>query len=216
VGARVAGPRARAAAVTLDASENGSGVRVEAAGPGDGPALVDLFDRAGVACFCRYWHFPETSNAWLARMAHAADTNRYEFLTALREGSEEALGVVARKGDEAIGWLKLAPATSVPKMYERRPYRNLPCLSGSRDGVFVVGCMLVDPRERHRSIPDALVAGAIGVARERGGRAIEALPRRAADLRDEERWMGSFSTFSRAGFRVVHDFGPYPVLRLSL
>jgi GNAT superfamily N-acetyltransferase len=101
-------------------------------------------------------------------------------------------------------------------MYERRPYRQLPCFDGARGGVLAIGCLLVDTPFRRTGVPDALVEGAVRAARGRGAIAIEALPRRAEELRDEERWMGSFSTFRRAGFEIVHDFGPYPVLRLTL
>jgi len=125
-------------------------------------------------------------------------------------------GVVALGGNDVVGWLKLAPAAAVPKLYAQRVYRRLPCFDGPRDGVLTVGCLLVDPAWRRRGVARALVHGAIAFARAEGARALEAFPRRADELRDEEAFTGPFSLFVEAGFQIVHDFQPYPVLRLDL
>lgn len=180
--------------------------------------LVAFFDRLEIPCYCRYWHFAGTSNAWLDRSCHAPEENRRELVHALETGSPEAAGVVAFdvSTSDVVGWMKLAPAASVPKLYDQRLYRGLACLSGDRSGVLAVGCFLVDPVVRRTGLSDALVRGGVRVAREARARAIEAFPRRAEGLRDEEKWTGPFSAFERAGFAVVHDFGPYPVLRLDL
>jgi GNAT superfamily N-acetyltransferase len=183
-----------------------------------GPLLTDLFRRAEAPCHCRYWHFPGNTNAWLDRCAHARDQNRDELLTALERKSAEACGVVALAGagDRALGWLKLAPAASVPKLYEQRLYRNLPCFGGPREDVFTIGCMLVDPASRRRRIGAALLDRAVELARSKGGRALEAFPRRAEGISDAEAWTGPFSLYARRGFEIVHDFAPYPVMRLAL
>jgi hypothetical protein len=178
--------------------------------------LAALFARADVACHCRYWHFAGTTNDWLARVAHAPEENAREMRAALEAGSEEMLGVVALAGDDVVGWLKVAPVSVVAKLYAQRPYRRLPCFEGDRTGVLAIGCLLVDPAYRHRGVVTALVDGAVALGISRGARAIEAFPRRAEGMRDEEAWMGPFSVFSRAGFEVVNDSGPYPVLRRTL
>src|SRR5262249_39054878 len=120
-------------------------VRAVFAEPEHGPLLVELFRRAEVPCHCRYWHFPEGTNAWLAGCAPAPERNRDEMLQALAMRSPEMSGVVALTGDLAVGWLKLAPAVTLPKLYAQRLYRGLPCFDGPREGVFTIGCMLVDP-----------------------------------------------------------------------
>jgi GNAT superfamily N-acetyltransferase len=181
-----------------------------------GEALAALFERTEVPCHCRYWHFTGTTNEWLDRCAHDVARNRSEMLAALDSGSAEMSGVVALAGTAAVGWLKLAPAASVPKLYAQRLYRRLPCFDGPREGVFAIGCFLVDPARRRSGVAEALLARAIPLAREKGGRAIEAFPRRAEAISDGEAWNGPFSLFGRAGFEIVHDFAPYPVLRLTL
>ena len=181
-----------------------------------GRALAELFVRAEVPCRCRYWHFTGTTNEWLDRCAHDVGRNRAEMLAALEHGSPEMSGVVALDDTTAIGWLKLAPAASLPKLYGQRLYRRLPCFDGSRDGVFAIGCFLVDPARRRTGVAEALLARAILLARDEGARAIEAFPRRAEGISDAEAWNGPFSLLRRAGFEIVHDFAPYPVLRLAL
>lgn len=178
--------------------------------------LSALFARAEVPCHCRYWHFAGDTNAWLERAAHASDRNRAEMIAALECGSPEMTGVVCLVDHVVVGWLKLSPAASVPKLYGQRLYRGLPCFSGNRDAVLTVGCLLVDPKHRRRGVARALVRSAVEAARAAGARAIEAFPRRANDVSDAELWTGPFALFTEAGFSIVHDFAPYPVLRLDL
>jgi GNAT superfamily N-acetyltransferase len=135
---------------------------------------------------------------------------------ALETRSDEALGVVTVDGSRALGWMKIAPAASVPKLYAQRLYARLPCFDGPRDCVMTIGCALVDPAERRTGVASELLSAAIALARRRGAASLEAFPRRAEGLRDDEAWTGPFSLFERAGFRVVNDFSPYPVMRLSL
>jgi GNAT superfamily N-acetyltransferase len=197
-------------------------VRVEAAGPTHVGGLLALFEAAGSPCYCRFWHFTGTNNAWLERGALAADENRAELEAALAQGSDEARGVVAiatigAEPPRVVGWLKVAPAASVAKAYDRRLYRKLPCFEGDRAGVFLLACALVHPEHRHRGVASALVGGAVHFATLWGARALEALPRRPKEpVSDEELWTGPMGAFTAHGFEIVNDFEPYPVLRRNL
>lgn len=192
------------------------GVLLAAAGAEHAEALSDLFARADVPCHCRFWHFTGTNHEWLARCFHAPAENRGPMQDALATGSPEMRGVVAMRGALVVGWMKLSPESAVKKLYNQRVYRNLPCFQEPRDGVLALGCMLVDPKFRRQGIARRMLAFGVERARAEGARAIEAFPRRAAELRDEELLAGPFSTLAAHGFEVVNDFGPYPVLRLRL
>lgn len=179
-------------------------------------ALLALFERTGTACHCQYWHFTGDKNAWLDRLFHAPEQNREAFVESLATAQGELRGVVALHAGQAVGWLKLCPAERVPKLYEQRLYRGLPVLSGPREGVLTVGCLLVEEEFRRRGVARALVAQAVTIAEARGARCIEAFPRRAELAGPAELWTGPFSIFEQAGFKIVHDFAPYPVLRYDV
>lgn len=187
-------------------------VRCEPLRPEHGPALVSLFERAESRCFCRYFHFEGDKNAWQARLAFEPEQNRDALLA--RAAEKPPGGVVAIDPTDAIvGWMKLEPATALPKLYAQRLYRGLPCLQGDRNGVWTLGCFLVDPAARRRGVARALVRAGVEVARAQGARAIEVFPRRAEGVADEQLWTGPFTLFEREGFETMHDQAQYPVLR---
>ncbi len=177
-------------------------------------ALAALFERTESGCYCSYWHFEGTTNAWLARLAFESDVNRRELFERARSSPR---GVVARTPDgSVIGWMKLEPASALPKAYAQRVYRGLHGLGPEREGVWTVGCFLIDPLWRRRGVARALVRAGVELARHGGANAVEALPRRAEGVRDEELWTGPFALFASEGFSVVHEQTQYPVLRREL
>ncbi|MEI9951358.1 MAG: GNAT family N-acetyltransferase [Pseudomonadota bacterium] len=178
--------------------------------------LLALFERSGTPCHCQYWHFAGDKNAWLERLFHAPEQNRAAFTESMLAARAELKGVVALHAGQAVGWLKLCPAERVPKLYDQRLYRGLAVLSGPREGVLTVGCLLVDEEFRRRGVARALVQEAVVLAEARGARCIEAFPRRAEQAGPAELWTGPFSIFEQAGFKIVSDFAPYPVLRYDV
>ncbi len=178
-------------------------------------SLPALFERAGSGCYCEWWHFEGDKNAWLARLAHAPEENRRRLVE--RTEAPGLAGVVAVAQDgTAVGWMKLTPASAVPKLYAQRPYRGLTCFAEDRDRTATIGCFLVDPAWRRRGISVALLGAGFELARASGAVAIEAFPRRAEHLRDEELWTGHNDLLVRHGFEVVSEIGQYPVLRRML
>jgi GNAT superfamily N-acetyltransferase len=115
-----------------------------------------------------------------------------------------------------VGWMKIVPAGKLKKLYEQRAYRGLPCFGGDRSGVYGVGCFLVDEEERRKGVARGLLGAGIEAARRAGAKQIEAFPRRAEQVSDDQLFTGPFAIFEQQGFRIVNDFAPYPVLRLEL
>ena len=176
--------------------------------------LLGLFERTATPCHCQYWHFVGDKNAWLERLFHAPELNR----TALREDLERPglKGLVALRRSQIVGWLKLCPAERVQKLYDQRLYKGLDIFGGERDGVLTVGCLLVDEAVRRRGVARAMVREAVRVAEARRARAIEAFPRRSDQAGPAELWTGPPNIFLEAGFKIVSDFAPYPVLRYDV
>ncbi|MET0791025.1 MAG: GNAT family N-acetyltransferase [Polyangiaceae bacterium] len=185
---------------------------VEPAEPRHASALNGLFARTGTACHCQYWHFEGDKNAWLDRLFNASELNREAFAQDLARPGPNGIVALAATG-EAVGWLKLTAAERVPKLYAQRLYKGLPIFNGDRTGVLTVGCLLVDETVRRRGVARTLVRRAVEFADESGARSIEAFPRRSEDAGPAELWTGPPAVFLDAGFRIVNDFGPYPVLR---
>ena len=197
-----------------DERANGIGIEVAEARHVEG--LSALFEQNDSPCFCRWWHFEGDKNAWEDRCANAPHESRRELGERLSGGSDEARGLVALAEGKVVGWMKLAPASVMQKLYAQRLYRRLPCFEGDRSGVYTIGCFLVDERWRRRGVARALVEAAVAIAPGWGARAIEAFPRRGDALAPPEMWTGPLQALTDAGFREVFEFKPYPVLRLDL
>jgi len=195
---------------------------IDPARPHHEQALMHLFEEADCPCYCRYWHFTGDKNEWQDRCANASDVSRTELTEALANEGLEAHGLVATfAGAEgtaaAAGWLKVAPREVMTKAYEQKLYRALPCFEEHREGVFLVGCGLVHPRARRAGLATAMLHRAIDLAPSWGATALEGLPRRPTEpVSDGELWTIPFRAYEENGFQIVHDFAPYPVMRLEV
>lgn len=174
--------------------------------------LAELFDRTSHGCYCQWWHFEGDKNAWLSRLAHEPEANRRALLEAPRGPSVVAFDAAGN----AVGFLRIERALELPKLYRERVYRELPCFAGERTDIYSVGCFFVEEAQRRRGVARALLRHGIREVKTLGGRAIEAFPRRGEGLPVDQAFTGPFELFMAEGFVVVHDFAPYPVLRLTL
>jgi GNAT superfamily N-acetyltransferase len=169
-----------------------------------------LFEAASSSCFCRYWHFTGTKNDWLERCALRPEENLAEQREAVGRADWSASGLVALQDGVVVGWMKVAPRASLPKLTSLSVYRQLV----AEPGTWTIGCFVVDPTMRHRGVARALVRGAEPYVAAQAGLAIEAHPRRSTEpLHDEEAWQGPERLFVELGFAAIHDVGPYPVYR---
>lgn len=189
-------------------------VAIERARVGHADGVCELFVRADVPCFCQYYQFSGDHRDWQNRCANDRQENRARLVAELAEESLHAW--VAKAGEQVIGWTRLRSPEQMKKTYEGRLYRGLPCFGGAREGIMTLSCFLVDPSFRKQNVARSLLDEVVSWARSQNLRALEALPRGAADVSDGEQWMGPLSLYDSAGFSLVHDFSPYPVLRLSL
>jgi GNAT superfamily N-acetyltransferase len=74
----------------------------------------------------------------------------------------------------------------------------------------------VEPDFRRHGVARALLLKGVELARAAGARSLEAFPRRAEAVPDEQLFTGPFALFTSTGFAVVHEQSQYPVLRRDL
>jgi len=187
---------------------------IEPLGPGNVAALEALFEAAGCACYCRYFHFTGTKNEWLERLAFRPEEGARE-LRVLATSVAGPEGLVAREGAVARGWAKVTPLAAVPKLRAQGAYRPLDL--GDETTTLVLGCLLVAPAARAKGVAEALVAGAVAYARALGAPRLLGLPRRSDHrLYDEEAFAGPERLYVKQGFVVLHDSPAYPVYAKDL
>lgn len=190
-----------------------SAVLVEPFGPEHVERFARLFEEASSSCFCRYWHFGGVKNDWLDRCANRPEENLAEQNEAVARGDLSARGLVAVDPDRenmVVGWMKIAPRETLPKLTGLPVYKSLT----AEPGTWTIGCFLVAPAERHRGVARALIAAAEPQVRAWGGKFIEAHPRRSSTpIHDEQAWQGPEALFVELGYAPIHDTAPYPVYR---
>jgi len=113
------------------------------------------------------------------------------------------------------GWCAVSPRADYPRLTTYR-------IAGTddEDGLWAVTCFLVRVGARRHGLADALLDGAVDLARRHGARVVEAYPvdttmrtAMAVELRH-----GPLSVFLRAGFREVgaRAAPARPVVRLAV
>lgn len=164
-------------------------------------------------CWCMY--FRARGQSWAKA---SADDNR-ATLKRLTAGDGEGPGLVAYRGDTAVGWVSLGPRED----YERLAFSVLLRPVDDRP-VWSIVCFVVGRHHRRQGVANALLSAAIEHARERGATTLEAYPLHESrgKVSSSDAYVGTQRMFERAGFEVVElrqwraDTPPRPIMRLEL
>lgn len=194
----------------MGSSETGS---VEIARPAHAESVVALFDRCDAPCFCQYFQYPGDNRDWQMRCGADREANARALVEQLTAGELRAF--VAIGEEKVIGWLRLEKPERLTKRYQGRLYRGLPCFEGQRGRVMSVVCFLVDPAFRGQGVARKLLEAALAWGQVEGLSSLEAFPRGATDVTEEEQWTGPMGLYEGLAFVRVHDFSPYPVFRFD-
>ncbi len=170
--------------------------------------IAAIFGTRGeaAACWCqRYKLKPrEAFKHWPAEVR--ADRLRRQTRCG-EPAAGETTGLVAYRGGAPAGWCAVEPRAAYEGL--RRVYR-VPWLGRDEDkadaSVFAVTCLFTRAGFRRQGVSRALARAAVGFARDRGARAIEASPMATTpgeDIAWGELHVGSRSVFADAGFVEV-------------
>lgn len=177
--------------------------------PATADRLADLAALFGVSkttsgCYCMWFILSakQCQAGWSGGNRQAFETMAQE-LTHKQPGERvEPVGLLAYRGDEAVGWCAAGPRSR----YERAA--RSPVLAGHGDpqdpSVWLVPCFFVRRDARRQGITRALLEAAVDLARTHGAVAVEGFPL-AGDTRRTAAaaFLGVEGLFSSCGFRPV-------------
>jgi GNAT superfamily N-acetyltransferase len=171
------------------------------------PDFVDLFERRGPrggsrnvpahGCWCMYWRD--------RGLEHGTPKKR-AMGRLVRAGGEP--GLLAYDGDEAVGWVSVAPREEYSALLTSPQYRP----QDDDDGVWSLVCFVVDKPRQREGLAATLLDGAIEHARSGGASALEAYAHRFK----KDDYMGHVDLFLGRGFEIVRETSKRAVVRRSL
>ncbi|MBO0763509.1 MAG: GNAT family N-acetyltransferase [Hyphomicrobiaceae bacterium] len=186
--------------------KDGRKLRVVPLTPDLWPSLEELFGTWGASngCWCMYW-----------RIGGAYRGRRDENKEALRKIVTRKCtpGLLAFDGDLAVGWCQLTPRPDLPWL-DRMPWfqrvDDVP--------VWSISCFFVRRSYRRQGVVTQLILAALKRAKRAGAVALEAYPiDTSAPKSSSNIFVGTASTFARAGFREVARCAPSrPIMRHDL
>jgi GNAT superfamily N-acetyltransferase len=157
----------------------------------------------GATCFCQRYklapgeafrNFPAEERAHRLRVQTECGN----------PGSETTSGLVAFVDDQPAGWCAVEPRPAYEGLV--RVFK-VPWEGRSEDKadetVWAVTCLFARAGFRRRGVSRALAAAAVGHARSRGARALEAYPMVTTTAISEELHVGTVGTFAAAGFTEI-------------
>ena len=157
----------------------------------------------GRGCWCMH---PRLSDAETRALPGEGSLNarRRAAMTKLARRRSRAPGLMAFEGDDAVGWVAVAPRDELGRVDRSRATPRVDDVD-----VWVIPCVTVRKAERGRGIAVALIRAAADYAFAHGAPAVEAYPRAGAvRTGDDNAYFGTEPMFRRAGFQVVRKPPP--------
>jgi GNAT superfamily N-acetyltransferase len=167
--------------------------------------LQSVFGSRGAASRCQCQRYKLRPREAFARFPVEERAHRLRLQTACGDpGATSTSGLVAFLGDRPAGWCAVEPRAAYGGLVRvaRVPWEGR--REDKADGtVWAVTCLFTRAGYRRRGVSSALARAAVGFARERGARALEAYPMTTTKALPEELHPGIESVFARAGLTVI-------------
>jgi GNAT superfamily N-acetyltransferase len=178
------------------------------------PDFLTLFGPSGACygCWCQHFRIRPKD-----RQSLSSDAKRDLMIARINEGPPP--GLLAFHDDDPVGWMQIGPRADVPEW--NNPGRSstpLPDAPADDPAVWAVSCFFFRSRMRGKGLSHRMLAAGIDHARASGARLLEASPMdQAKQSKSIGLFVGSTSTFARAGFQIVAQAKPNrPLMRLVL
>jgi len=169
------------------------------------PAFENLFGNKGACsrCWCMYWRIGP------AYHKRPRDENKSAFQQVVKCGPPP--GLIAFKGDLAVGWCQLTSRESLPWLDRERRLKRV-----DEARVWCISCFYVRVGYRKQGVTSALISAAVKAAKQAGMEALEAYPLDASKTTSTS-FTGYATSFARAGFKTVARHVPSrPIMRHDL
>jgi GNAT superfamily N-acetyltransferase len=167
--------------------------------------LQAVFGERGAGAYCQCQRYKLAPKEAFSKFPVAERTARLEAQTRCGQaGTGPTSGLVAYLDGEPVGWCAVEPRTAYASLL--RVYR-VPWEGRNEDrgdaSVWAVTCIFVRVGYRRQGIAYALAQAAVGHARGRGARALEAYPLRSGVGEVASDNVGTEEMFTAAGMTVV-------------
>jgi GNAT superfamily N-acetyltransferase len=176
--------------------------------------LVDLFETDSITRMC--WCMVTRLSGAELREFKPADRKKM-FQSLVKQGKQP--GLLAYKGDEAVGWVAVAPRGMTPDWNRGRKSSAVEAEADASDPeCWGASCFFVRSGHRKQGMTADLLAAGIAHARKGGADRLEACPMSHDDKRSAVGMcVGPKRVFERAGFETVVERKPgRPLMRLAL
>jgi GNAT superfamily N-acetyltransferase len=182
------------------------------------PATPDRWDDLGAVfgsrgdaawCWCQFFRYG--GREW---RGSTREVNRERMHDQVFAGAGPPPGVIGYADGEPVGWCAIGPKAAYSRLRRSPVARAVdrpPDSPSDPETVWAVTCFQVSPRARRRGLADALLEGAVALARDHGATLVEGYPvdpSRRSSISSAELYHGPLSVFLRAGFEEVAR--PYP------
>jgi GNAT superfamily N-acetyltransferase len=162
--------------------------------------LAALFREGGDPrwCFCMFWRLRSKD---FSAATVAQNRARLRDLTA----GPLAPGLVAYRGDRAVGWCSLGPREDFERLERSRIIPRV-----DDQAVWSIICFAVSSSARGEGVAAQLLDAAAAWAGRQGAKILEAYPvdtEAGTPINPDAAYMGTLPMFERAGFRVVSPTG---------
>ncbi len=153
-------------------------------------------------CWCMWWRLDD------AAFEEGRGAVNKQAMKALVD-ADRTPGVIAYLDGQPAGWCAIGPRSEYPRLTDSGLL-----VGGEDEPIWSLVCYYVNPRFRGRGLMAQLTRGAVGLARTKGARIIEAYPVEIpAGVAAPGAYTGIASVLRNAGFTDFVKRGSRPVLR---